>query len=159
MTESPQVPDVAVLEEAPGVQHAGRDEYYYRPLISGDGLFTYVAHVPPGGDMPADQEEAELFELSLFMIEGELEVSLAGTTRVLRAGEAQHIPRRVAFGCRNDGDSTASFVLSFTPNPSEGGIGDMFQRMREKGAKVWEPVELNSIRAARRVVEAGGGEN
>lgn len=159
MSESPQVPDVAVLEKTRGVQHAGRDEYYYRPLISGEGLFTYVAHIPPGGDMPADQEEAELFELSLFMIEGELEVNLADTTRVLRVGEAQHIPRRVAFGCRNNGDTTASFVLSFTPNPAEEGIEGMFERMRAKGKKVWEPAELNAIRAARALVEAGEGGN
>lgn len=140
-------PEKVSLADTRGFQHAGRDQYYYRPLVAGDGVFTYVAHVPAGGDMPADQEEAELFELSLFMIEGELEATLGGLTRTLSTGDAQHIPRGVAFGVANRTDHTASFVLSFTPPPGGPGLEPVFADAQERGARIWNPSELNAIRA------------
>ena len=139
------VPVVRPLRDAHGFQHAGKDEYYYRPLVVGTGLLTYVAHVPPGGDMPPDQEEADLYELSLFMLDGELAASLGGQERVLRTGDGQHIPRGVPFGVRNDGAVTASFVLSFTPPPRSGGIDEMLQDARDRGMRVWTPDELDPV--------------
>ena len=78
-------------------QHAD-DGYYYRPLVAGKELFSYVAHVPAGGYMPPDAEEAELFELSLFMLEGELEGILNEDRIKLEPGDALHIPRGTPFG-------------------------------------------------------------
>lgn len=67
----PQKQHLAQLKDTSAIQHAD-DDYWYRPLVLGDNLFTYVAHVRPSGYMPPHDDEAELFELSLFMLEGEL---------------------------------------------------------------------------------------
>lgn len=139
-------PQSIPLDQTRGFQHANRDGYYYRPLVFGKELFMYVAHVPAGGTMPADQEESELFELALFMIEGELEVTLGDEVRTVRRYEGQSIPRGVAFGVANTTSQTASFVLSFAPPPEgEPGLEPMFDRARERGSKIWEPAELNAI--------------
>ena len=71
--------------EVEAYQHAD-DGYYYRPLVAGKELFSYVAHVPAGGYMPPDAEEAELFELSLFMLEGNLDGILDEDRIALTAG-------------------------------------------------------------------------
>lgn len=130
-----EVPRPLAVRDASGFQHAD-DEYYYRPLVSGDELFTYVAHVPAGGVMAPDAEEDKLFELSLFMLEGELTGTLGTDDMPLRPGDALHIPRGVAFGVRNESDRTASFVLSFSPPPRSGGIPQMLDAAREKGRRV-----------------------
>lgn len=139
-----EVPRPLAVRDASGFQHAN-DEYYYRPLVSGDELFTYVAHVPAGGVMAPDAEEAKLFELSLFMLDGELTGTLGTDDMPLRPGEALHVPRGVAFGVRNETDRTASFVLSFSPPPRSGGIPQMLDAAREKGRRVYEPSEFASI--------------
>jgi glyoxylate utilization-related uncharacterized protein len=139
-----EVPRPVAVRDASGFQHAN-DEYYYRPLVSGDELFTYVAHVPAGGVMAPDAEEAKLFELSLFMLDGELIGTLGTDDMPLRPGEALHIPRGTAFGIRNEADRTASFVLSFSPPPRSGGIQQMLDAAREKGRRVYEPSEFESI--------------
>ena len=139
-----EVPRPLAVRDASGFQHAN-DEYYYRPLVSGDELFTYVAHVPAGGVMAPDAEEAKLFELSLFMLDGELIGTLGTEDMPMRPGEALHIPRGVAFGVRNETDTTSSFVLSFSPPPRSGGIAQMLDAAREKGRRVYEPAEFESI--------------
>lgn len=137
-------PRPRAIKEARGFQHAG-DEYYYRPLVVGDKLFTYVAHVRAGGDMAPSEEEAKLFELSLFMLDGELEATLSGERVRLRVGDALHIPLNAPFGVRNTTDRSASFVLTFTPPPALGGIDEMFDRARQKGRRVFEPSEFDGI--------------
>ena len=137
-------PRPLAARDAAGFQHAN-DEYYYRPLVSGAELFTYVAPVPAGGVMPPDAEEAKLFELSLFMLDGELIATLDTTDMPLRPGEALHIPRGTAFGVRNGTDRTASFVLSFAPPPRTGGIAQMLDDARTKGRRVYEPSEFGEI--------------
>jgi quercetin dioxygenase-like cupin family protein len=132
------------VRDASGFQHAN-DEYYYRPLVSGAELFTYVAHVPAGGVMPPDPEEAKLFELSLFMLDGQLIGTLDTEDMTLEPGCALHIPRGVAFGVRNETDRSASFVLSFAPPPRSGGIDEMLSAAREKGRRVYEPTEFEPI--------------
>ena len=132
------------VRDASGFQHAN-DEYYYRPLVSGEELFTYVAHVPAGGVMLPDAEEAKLFELSLFMLDGALVATLGTDDMPLRPGEALHVPRGVGFGVRNETGSTASFVLSFSPPPRSGGIEQILAAARESGRRVFEPAEFESI--------------
>ena len=138
------IPRPLAARDASGFQHAD-DAYYYRPLVSGDELFTYVAHVPAGGVMPPDAEEAKLFELSLFMLEGELTATLETDHMPLRPGEALHVPRGVPFGVRNESATTASFVLSFAPAPRSGGIEAMLEAARETGRRVYTPSELEPI--------------
>lgn len=130
--------------DAAGFQHAD-DDYYYRPLVAGEELFTYVAHVPPGGYMPPDAEEAKLFELSLFMVEGDLVGILGETEMPLTPGDALHIPRGTAFGVDNRSAGTASFILSFAPPPRTGDIDTMLADARSKGRRVYAAEEFGSI--------------
>lgn len=138
------IPRPLAVRDARGFQHS-KDQYYYRPLVAGEGIFTYVAHVPAGGTMPPSEEEAKLFELSLFMIDGELDCSLSGEWVTVRAGEALHIPLNVPFGVNNRTDRSASFVLSFTPPPRMSGLDNLFADAAEKGRRVYEPAEFDEI--------------
>jgi len=139
-----ETPRPLAARDASGFQHAN-DEYYYRPLVAGNDLFTYVAHVPAGGVMAPDAEEAKLFELSLFMIEGELVCTLGTEDMTVRPADALHIPRGMAFGVRNETDATASFILSFSPPPRTTGIEEMLADARASGRRVYEPSEFDEI--------------
>lgn len=132
---------VTALRDTHGFQHA-KDDYWYRPMVIGDNLFSYVAHVPPGGDMPADAEEAKLFELSLFMLGGTLHVTFGDEQFDLTAGEGLFIPRSVAFGVRNDTDEVGTFFLTFTPPPNIKSIQEMIERFESLGRTVKSPAEM-----------------
>lgn len=130
--------------EVEAYQHAD-DGYYYRPLVAGKELFSYVAHVPAGGYMPPDAEEAELFELSLFMLEGKLDGILDEERVHLSAGDALHIPRGVPFGVENRGSATVSFVLSFAPPPPNVNLDTMKQSAIERGRVVIDAQDVESV--------------
>lgn len=138
------MPRVAAVREASGFRHLG-DGYYYRPLVAGNELYTYVAHVPSRGYMPPDAEEAKEFELSLFMIDGELVLILDADELVARPGDAVHVPRGVGFGVRNETDRSASFVLSFAPPPRSGTIEERLADARSRGRRVLGPKEFDAI--------------
>lgn len=132
---------VTALRETEGFQHA-KDDYWYRPLVIGDNLFSYVAHVPPGGDMPADPVEAEEFELSLFMLGGTLRVTYGDEQFDVTAGDGLFIPRGVAFGVRNATGEVGSFFLTFTPPPSIKSAAELKARFIEKGRTVKSAAEM-----------------
>lgn len=122
-------------------QHAD-DEYFYRPLVAGEHLFTYIAHVPSGGVMPPDAEEAEMFELSLFMVTGSLLATVGGRSWTIDAGEALHIPRGTPFGVENHSGSTATFLLSFAPPPRGIDLATMKEKALGRGRVVIEPADV-----------------
>ena len=130
--------------EVEAYQHAD-DGYYYRPLVAGKELFSYVAHVPAGGYMPPDAEEAELFELSLFMLEGNLDGILDEDRIALTAGDALHIPRGMPFGVENRGSQTVSFVLSFAPPPPGVDLDAMKEQALERGRVVIEAADVEDV--------------
>jgi quercetin dioxygenase-like cupin family protein len=132
------------IKDAAGFQHAG-DQYYYRPLVAGEELFMYVAHIPANGSMPPDAEEAKLFELSLFMLDGELTLILDTDEFVAGPGDAVHVPRGVAFGVKNPSDKSASFVLAFAPPPGKGTIEERLENARARGRHVLEPKDFDPI--------------
>jgi mannose-6-phosphate isomerase-like protein (cupin superfamily) len=134
-------PHVTALRDTEGFQHA-TDDYWYRPLVIGDNLFSYVAHVPPGGDMPADAVEAEEFELSLFMLGGRLHVTYGDETFDIAAGDGLFIPRGVAFGVRNDTSEVGTFFLTFTPPPGIRSAAELKERFLEKGRTVKSAAEM-----------------
>lgn len=138
----PQTQHIKRLAAASGIQHA-QDDYWYRPLIAGDNLFTYVAHVLPGGYMAPDAEEAELFELSLYMLEGSLFIYYGEETFALDAGSALYIPRGVPFGVRNETEETATFVLTFTPPPKMESLEAWWARVPEHKKK--NPDEIREL--------------
>ncbi len=130
--------------EVDAYQHAD-DGYYYRPLVVGKELFSYVAHVPAGGYMPPDAEEAELFELSLFMLEGNLDGILDTDRVALAPGDALHIPRGMPFGVENRGSATVSFVLSFAPPPPGVDLEKMKEQAIERGRNVIEAADVEDV--------------
>ena len=132
---------VTALRDTEGFQHA-LDDYWYRPLVIGDNLFTYVAHVAPGGDMPADAEEAELFELSLFMLGGRLTITYGEEQLEIAAGDGLFVPRGVAFGVRNVTPEVGTFLLTFTPPPGITSAEELKERFIAKGRVVRSAPEM-----------------
>lgn len=138
----PQTQHIKQLADAGAVQHA-QDDYWYRPLIAGDNLFTYVAHVLPGGYMAPDAQEAEMFELSLYMLEGSLFIYYGDETFTIDASSALYIPRGVPFGVRNETRETATFVLTFTPPPEMESLEAWWTRIPAHKKK--DPQEIRDL--------------
>ena len=123
------------LRDIEGVQHCHGedcDEYFYRPVVYGENIFTYVAHIPPGGGVSGSQAESDMFELSLYILDGEVTVTVGeGTpadveeTIVLKPHTAMSWPKGDPYGLWNETDAPASLILSFSPavggakNPKE----------------------------------------
>jgi mannose-6-phosphate isomerase-like protein (cupin superfamily) len=145
------------LSEAFGLQHA-QDEYYFRPLILGDNLFTYVAHIPPGGGVPPYPEAAQQWQIehSLYVLRGNLRVTLRGQTVTLPPHTAVHIPAGDPVEMKNDGDRTASIYMAYTPSawgPSSPrserrevtSLDEMRAWYDQRGQRVWSPAEMNEL--------------
>jgi len=136
------------LADVEGFQHGhgdALDDYWYSPLLFGENLFTYVAQIPPGGDMPASEEEAKMFELSLYMLQGTLEIIYGDEEFVIESNMALYIPRGVPFGLRNKGDETACYVLTFYPPPGISSIEALRERFIEKGGNIKSPEEMKKL--------------
>ena len=136
-------------KDAEGVRHCHGehcDDYWYRPLVWGKELFTYVAHIPPGGGVPPDAEEAKLFELSLYVLSGNLHATLGSETLTMPPHSALHIPKGVPAGFANQGDAPVTILLSFAPPPGTvSNIEEMRQRVESRGRRMWSPAEMNAM--------------
>ena len=78
------------------------------PVVFGKNLLTYVAQVPPGGYMPPNgHAEKEEFETSLFLLEGELEITYDDETFTIGPETAMHRPPGRQVWCQEprQGDS------------------------------------------------------
>lgn len=85
----------ADLEQTPGVDLG--PGLSARPIVGGDCMITYVvwdsrAHAP---------EHSHAEEQIVLVIEGEVEIGMEGTTRVLAAGQAVVIPPWVRHSARS----------------------------------------------------------
>ena len=132
-----------------GVQHChdeNCDEYYYRPLVYGKDLFTYIAHIPPGGGVPADQEESDMYELSLYILDGQPLVTYGDDKFTMVPHTALHIQRGVMLGFDNPTDKPVSLILSFTPSP-KGAINpdEMRALIERRGRSVMTPESMNEM--------------
>lgn len=137
---------IVQLKTVPGFQHA-KDNYWYRPLLFGKDLFMYVAHVPPGGDMPpGGHAEKEEFETCLFMLEGELEITYGEDKFTIGPETALHGSPDKEFGVKNNGSVTASFVLTFSPPPGIDSVEALRERYAERNRIVKTPEEANALR-------------
>jgi quercetin dioxygenase-like cupin family protein len=130
--------------ELEGFQHA-HDLYWCRPVVFGKQLYTYVAYVPPGGFMPAHGHEEDPYELSFFMVRGELDVTLDGDTFPVKTGDAVHVEPTVSLGVRNKSDATAIFVLTFNPPPPRSSVEEMRQRALGRGSIIKTPAEMEEL--------------
>lgn len=140
----PEKDHMAQLKDTSAIQHAD-DDYWYRPLVWGDKLFTYVAHVRSGAYMAPDQAEAELFELSLFMLGGELLIYYGDEELTIGAHTALFVPRGVPFGVRNETGETATFVLTFTPPPRQGNMDEFWATVRDPDKRLKTPDQIRAM--------------
>jgi quercetin dioxygenase-like cupin family protein len=130
-------------------QHA-KDDYWYRPVVFGKNLFTYVAYVPPGGFMPPHGHEEDPYELSFYMLQGELEVMLDDDVFTVSSGDAVHIEPTVSLGVRNNGSSVASFLLTFNPPPPVVSLAAVRERYAKRGDGVKRAAEIEALLARTR---------
>jgi mannose-6-phosphate isomerase-like protein (cupin superfamily) len=137
------------VRDMEGVQHCHGedcDEYYYRPLVYGKDLFTYIAHIPPGGGVPPDQEEADMYEVSLYILDGQPLVHYGGDQFTMTPHTALHGRRGVPFGFENPTDEPVSLILSFTPSPQGANSPDEMRAFVEKrGRSVLSPEAMNEM--------------
>lgn len=135
--------------EIEGVQHChgeNCDEYYYRPLVYGKDLFTYIAHIPPGGGVPPDQEEADMYELSLYILDGRPLVLYGGDKFTMSPHTALHCQRGVPLGFENPTEEPVSLLLSFTPSPKGAKNSEEMRALIEKrGRSVLRPEAMNEM--------------
>jgi hypothetical protein len=132
-----------------GVQHCHGehcDEYYYRPLVYGKELFTYIAHIPPGGGVPPDEEESSLFELSLYILDGRPTVFYGDQVFTMYPHTALHCGRGVPLGFENRSDKPVTLILSFAPSP-RGAINadEMRALVESRGRSVIAPAAMNEM--------------
>lgn len=132
-----------------GVQHChgeNCDEYYYRPLVYGKDLFTYIAHIPPGGGVPGDEEEASMYELSLYILSGNPLVTYGDDTFKMYPHTALHCEKGVPIGFENPNDEPVSLLLSFTPSPKGAMNSDeMRQFIEARGRSMFSPEDMNRM--------------
>jgi quercetin dioxygenase-like cupin family protein len=131
-------------QELEAFQHA-KDDYWYRPIVFGKNLFTYIAYVPPGGFMPPHGHEEDPYELSFYMLQGELEVMLDGDAFTVSPGDALRIEPTVSLGVRNDGSSVASFILTFNPPPPIASLEALRERYAQRGGGVKPAAEIEAL--------------
>jgi glyoxylate utilization-related uncharacterized protein len=141
--KAPDYVQVVRLEDVEGFQHA-KDNYWYRPLIFSENLFTYVAHIPPGGFMPA-HDDGHVFETSLYMIEGKLEVTFQKDVFDIEKDMALHVPGGAPFGVRNNGEVMASYVLTFHPPPDIESIEALRKRYDENEREYKSVEEMREL--------------
>jgi len=127
-----------------GFQH-GKDDYWFRPLVFGKNLFTYLAYVPPGGSMPPHGHEEDPYELSFFMVAGELDLTLEAETFRVRPGEAVLVRPTVSLGVRNTARETAVFLLTFNPPPPIESLEKLKERYAARGVGVRAPAEMDAM--------------
>lgn len=133
-------------QDVEAFQHA-RDDYWYRPVVFGRNLFTYIAYVPPGGFMPPHGHEEDPYELSFYMLHGELDVMLDGDVFTVSPGDAVHIEPTVSLGVRNNGTSVASFILTFNPPPPIASVEALRERYLQRGDGVKSAAEIEALLA------------
>ena len=145
MTEVPYI----YARNVEGIQHCHGDdcdEYYYRPLVYGSDLFTYIAHIPPGGGVPPDQKESDMFELSLYVLSGRPKVIYGDEEFTMYPHTALHCRRSVPVGFENPGQEPVSLILSFTPSPQGAkNPEEMRQYVESRGRSVFSPEAMNRM--------------
>ena len=137
------------ISEREGVQHCHGDhcdEYFYRPLVYGKDIFTYVAHIPPGGGVPGDQGEADMYEMSLFILSGNPKVTYGDTSFSMPPLTAFHCERGVPVGFENPGDEPVTLLLSFSPAPQgANNEAEMRAFVEKRGRSTFSAEEMNKM--------------
>jgi quercetin dioxygenase-like cupin family protein len=111
------------VEELPWGPH----EWLCRPgLTAAEGLLLVRVRMPPGEAHQFHRHPA--MEEIIYVISGTAEQWVDRESRLLRAGEAAHIPRDVVHGTYNAGADTLVFLAILSPAKFEGpALVDMAQ--------------------------------
>lgn len=114
--------------------HLAGDTYTY--LVTGGdsyGQFCLIdMHVPPsGGPKPHRHQFDELF----YMLEGELELTFRGETRIVKAGETVNVPGNAPHAFVNASDQPARMLCLCAPAGQE----EFFREMGTPAATRTEP--------------------
>lgn len=143
------------LWDALGYQHWHKphppDEFWFRPLICGDNHLSYVGLVPPSGSVPPSPEEAGFVEMCIYTLAGDLGcIILEGEEEkrfTLPPHHALYAARFLPLGFFNDGEETASFLLTFTPNRPGRNTVAIFHDLavNEYGWKQFSAEDLNEM--------------
>jgi quercetin dioxygenase-like cupin family protein len=81
------------------------------------GRYTLIdMHVPPGGGPPSHRHD---FEEMFSVLEGEIEVTFRGDTRIARAGETINEPANAPHRFRNTSGQAARLLCLCTPPGQE----------------------------------------
>ena len=129
------------------------DDFWFRPLISCTNHVSYVGLIPPKGGVPPSPEEAAVVEMSIYSLGGELGIIVLdadGSEKerfVLPPHQALYAPIDVPVGFWNPVDTTASFMLTFTPTrPGREKISKFRNwATKDAGWKVVSPDFLNEM--------------
>lgn len=96
--------------------------------------------------MPPSEEEAKLFELSLYVLEGDVLVLFGDEKFTLSPHHALHIPKGVPLGFENHGNTPVTILMSFAPPPGGAtNTEEMRKRVEGRGRRMWSPAELNAM--------------
>lgn len=96
------------IEQTPGVELG--PGLFARPIIGGDCMVTHVVW----DSRSQAPEHAHAEEQIVLVLEGEIEITMAGERRVLRTGQAAVIPPWVRHSARSCADRSVT-VEAFAP--------------------------------------------
>jgi len=100
---------------------------------TGGALMVLEATIAPGGG--ADEHVHHNEDEGVVVLEGELELTLAGETRTVRAGDAAWMPRGVPHAFRNAGGAPARALGIATP----AGLEHLFRSLGEPRREAERP--------------------
>jgi quercetin dioxygenase-like cupin family protein len=106
----------------------------YTFLLTGaqtDGAyFVFEAFVPPGGGPPLHVHHRE--DEAFYVIDGEFEFTVAGTTRRVGAGEAIIARREVPHGFKSVGAAPGRMLITLTPAGLEHFFAEVGRPLRSR---------------------------
>ena len=113
----------AIAEMAPAIKYQPKPKRYYFDvalgsiLLSGEdtgGAYCLLdMRVAPGKGVPRHTHTRE--DEALFVLSGELEVTIGDETFTLRAGETLIAPRNIPHRLRNSGSVSNHYLIMFSP--------------------------------------------
>ena len=107
------------LQDTEGLYHKPE---WYRPLLYGKHLYMNVTYLLPGVEMVMGsqrEKDAEKLERAVFMLSGELELTINEEKFAITPETAFLVPREFAgpYIAKNVGDKTAKFMVVMSPPP------------------------------------------
>ncbi len=87
-----------------------------RKLVDEKHLLVMQVALKPGQQVPEHNANANVH---LLVIEGQITVTLAGTSTVAAKGSLLPVDHKTLMSIRNDSKENASFLIFKSPNPSE----------------------------------------